>query len=164
MFSVKFQNDDVTQYLNQSDGGNRYPVGFICINNELQKSHNYPNVYECANRVTSVYTFLENKYLLAKLNSVLITPNIRNQLDELLLTTHSMDHVFNVRNNSLPKQPDIYTTPDTYNAATEAVLCAVSLTDYLCRDEVKSGFALIRPPGKDHSLTYLLTYLMTYIH
>lgn len=127
--------------------------------------HNYPNGYENAKRIESVYTHLENKYLLSKLNSVLITQSIRDQLNELLHATHSEEYTSRLKCNELSQQPDIYTTQDTYTVAAEAVLCAVSLTDNLCRDVIKSGFALIRPPGKiDHSFARYFPVIFTRTH
>ena len=93
---------------------------------------------------------------------MLITQSIRDQLHELLHRIHSEEYTTRLKCNELSEQLDIYTTQDTYNVATEAVLCAVSLTDNLCRDVIKSGFALIRPPGKNCS--YITTCISILTH
>lgn len=102
---------------------------------------------EGAQRLEAIIKELESSGLLASLQQI---PSRAATIEELSYV-HPASHIDMVKASSARGgghlDPDTYTTPDTYDAATIAVGSLVDLTLAVIDGQVNNGFAFVRPPG-----------------
>ncbi|HEY6437133.1 MAG TPA: histone deacetylase [Ignavibacteriaceae bacterium] len=109
--------------------------------------HNQPGHPENANRLKSIIDGLTDKNLLEK------TIHVESRyadIDEFSLC-HSKEYITYVeefcRKGGGYLDPDTYANKDSYSAAAMAVGSSIDLVKSVINEELKNGFALLRPPG-----------------
>lgn len=133
-----------------------FPVGIVFVPKELSDKHVYRSgCFERPSRLEAIHTVLENKNILSKLYS--IEPVVASE--DTLQLVHSSEYISQVRCTSEPGgkgieacakfavQGDLYATSSTFELASYAAGSTVTLTERVCKGEIKRGFAVVRPPG-----------------
>ena len=109
--------------------------------------HTQPGHPESAQRLQAILAKLESSSLLASLQHI---PSRAATLEELSYV-HPVSYIQQIKEISQSGgghlDPDTYTTPETYDAAATAVGSLIDLTLAVIDDQLKNGFALVRPPG-----------------
>ena len=103
--------------------------------------------YERPKRAIASLQHLENKAILQNLQCIEPDRARIGDTTSLLKLVHSSEYIDRVRLGAVPAQPDVYATAGTPAAAESAVECVAALVDACCDGRIRSGFALVRPPG-----------------
>ena len=103
--------------------------------------------YERPKRVIASLQHLENKAILQNLQCIEPDRVRIGDTTSLLKLVNTQEYIDSVRSGAIPSQPDVYVTAGTPAAAESAVERVVALVDACCDGRLRSGFALVRPPG-----------------
>ena len=109
--------------------------------------HDQPGHPESAKRLESILGGLKEKDLIEKVKKL----ETRQAVTEEITLCHSKDYVEYVKEfcekGGGNLDPDTYSNKFSFLSAATAVGSSVDLTKAVIREEMKNGFALLRPPG-----------------
>jgi acetoin utilization deacetylase AcuC-like enzyme len=115
---------------------------------------------ESSERLASIYGMLDESGLSKELEAV----KLRRASKEEICLIHSEEHYDTIENTAGKSQTyldgDTPTSPESFEAALYAAGSTIGLCDNILSGKLKSGFALVRPPGhhseRDHAMGFCL--------
>jgi len=120
---------------------------FGIVYDERMKDHVGPSLHpECPERIEAIYNVLQKEGLL--MNALFI--QAREVTDEELLTCHDKRYIDKIKNKmrlQTLNNNDMFTSVGTYLAARLAAGSAIELANSFLKDEIDTGFAIVRPPA-----------------
>lgn len=101
---------------------------------------------ESPERITALLKMLEEKELISKMKRI----PLRKAEDEEILLVHTKSHFERIRatdGKNVYLDPDTSTSPDSFQTSLFAVGSCLNMMGEFLKGNIKTGFALIRPPG-----------------